>query len=80
MNNFSNKNQKDKEQFFIFVKASFHFKYPLQCLQSNCLGLYADIDSFIVHIKKNHKDVRVNDDFLGENFNNNNDEDPLPII
>jgi hypothetical protein len=47
-------------------------------LQSNCPGLYADIDSFIVHIKKNHKDVRVTDDFLGENFNNNKDEDPLP--
>ena len=58
------------------VKASFRFKYPLQCFQPNCPGLYADLDSFIVHIKKNHRDVRVTDNFEGENLVNNED---LPL-
>ncbi len=44
-------------------------------MQSDCPGLYADIDSVIVHVKKNHKDVRVTDDFVGINPNNN--VDPL---
>ena len=45
----------------------------MQCLQPNCPGLYAYLDSFIVHIKKNHQDVRVTDNLGGENLVNNED-------
>jgi hypothetical protein len=45
------------------IKASYRFKYPLLCLQCNCTGWYADLKSFIVHVKKNQIEARLTDNF-----------------
>lgn len=45
------------------VKASYRFKHPLLCLQSNCSGRYADLESCIVHVERNHIEVRLTDNF-----------------
>jgi hypothetical protein len=45
------------------INASYRFKYPLLCLQCNCTGWYADLKSFIVHVKKNQIEARLTDNF-----------------